>query len=116
MPILIASPDHYPYEMAVFAYGSDYALRMDISRRTADQVRIPRVENDSAIVVTRHGKDVAVVISAEDFQLLQRLKAAFARTRPEPFRYSDAALEAMRDDDEELTDEEWNSMSGRSAG
>ncbi len=89
---------------------------MDISRRTADQVRIPRVENDSAIIVTRHGKDVAVVISAEDFQLLQRLKAAIARTRPEPFRYSDAALEAMRDDDEELTDEEWDSMSGRSAG
>ncbi len=115
VPILVASPDHYPYEMAVFAYGSDYALRMDISRRTAHQVRIPRVDNDAAIIVTRHGKDAAVVISAEDFQLLQRLKAAIVRTRPEPFQTSAAAIEAW-DDNDELTLEELDTISGRSAG
>ncbi len=101
--------------MVVSAYGSDYALRMDISRRTAHQVRIPRVDNDAAIIVTRHGKDVAVAISAEDFQLLQRLKAAIVRTRPEPFQTSAAAIEAW-DDNDELTPEELDTISGRSAG
>ena len=88
---------------------------MDITRRTADQVRVPRVEAEQAVVVTRHGKDVAVVISTEDFALLQHLKAAIVATRPAPFVYSAASLEAMRDDDEEITDEEWDSMSGRPA-
>ncbi len=88
---------------------------MDISRRSAHQVRIPHVDNDAAIIVTRHGKDVAVAISAEDFQLLQRLKATIVRTRPEPFQTSAAAIEAW-DDNDELTPEELDTISGRSAG
>lgn len=40
----------------------------------ADNLR--RVENGASVIVTRHGKRVAALVSVEDYEALARLKAA----------------------------------------
>lgn len=72
---------------------------MEIRHVTSDQVRIPRVEPGEAVIVTRHGKEIAAVVTLEDYRLLANLKAAIAATRSAPYRPSEAALEAWATDD-----------------
>ena len=80
---------------------------MEIETRTADQVRVPRVEPDRAIVVTRHGEAVCAIVDIEDFRILERWKEAMAATRPAPVVPGPAALEAelLDDDDDEFPDD-----------
>lgn len=74
---------------------------MEIETRTADQVRVPRVEPDRAIVVTRHGEAVCAIVDIEDFRILERWKDAMAATRPAPVPLSEAALALLDDDDDD---------------
>ena len=93
--------------------GTRYRLRMDTTHCTADQVRIPRVGEGEAVIVTRHGKEVAAIIAIEDFRLLESLKAAIAAvSRPPRYQPSAAEIEAWEtdDDDEFPTDEEFERM------
>lgn len=92
-------------------YGMDYRDVMKTTTKTAEQVRIPKVAADEAVIVTRHGQEIAAVVSIEDYRLLANLKAAIAATRPAPHRPSEAALDAWIDDPaEELTQEELDSI------
>jgi len=86
------------------AYAADAA--MEITTRTADQVRVPRVAAGEAVVVTRHGAPVCAVIAIEDLRILERWKAALAATRPVPLPPGPAALaaEAGELDDDEFPD------------
>jgi prevent-host-death family protein len=96
-------------------YGIDYRDVMKTTTKTAEQVRIPKVAADEAVIVTRHGQEIAAVVSIQDYRLLANLKAAIAATRPAPYRPSEAALEAWATDaDEYPTEDEWKTI-GRGA-
>ena len=96
-------------------YGMNYRDVMKTTTKTADQVRIPKVAVDESVIVTRHGQEIAAVVSIQDYRLLANLKAAIAATRPAPYRPSEAALEAWATDaDEYPTEDEWKTI-GRGA-
>jgi prevent-host-death family protein len=92
-------------------YGMDYGGAMKVTTKTADQVRIPKVAKDEAVIVTRHGQEIAAVVSIDDYRLLANLKAAIVATRPAPYRPSAAALEAWATDADEFpTEDEWKTI------
>ena len=66
-----------PYEMG-------YRDVKKTTTKTAEQVRLPKVAADEAVIVTWHGQEIAAVQSIEDFRLLANLKAAIAATRSAP--------------------------------
>ena len=74
---------------------------MDIAHRTSDQVRIPAVGEGEAVIVTRHGREVAAIVTIEDFRLLERVKAAVVASARPAHRPSAEGLEAWATDSEE---------------
>ena len=90
---------------------------MDIAHRTSDQVRIPAVGEGEAVIVTRHGREVAAIVTIDDFRLLESLKGAIAATRVRP-PVGEATLAAEAgdlDDDEFPEGDELARMLGTDA-
>lgn len=86
-----------------------YARRVEITTKTADQVRIPKVERGEAVVVTRHGVPIAAVVTVDDLLLLQAIRSALPQVEPVPV--TEALLEALAEDpDERLTSEDLRSL------
>lgn len=82
---------------------------MEITTKTADQVRIPKVERGEAVVVTRHGVPIAAVVGIDDFRLIQAFREAMPVAEPLPV--TDAVVEAW-EDDPPYTESELESMRG----
>ncbi len=89
--------------------GKGYARRVEITTKTADQVRIPKVERGEAVVVTRHGVPIAAVVTVEDLRLIQAVRAAMPATEPLPV--TEAVTEAWAEDPP-YTEAELESMQG----
>jgi len=83
---------------------------VEITTKTADQVRIPKVERGEAVVVTRHGVPIAAVVPVEDLLLLRAIRSALPAVEPVPI--TEALLEALVEDpDERLAPEDLDSLS-----
>jgi HPt (histidine-containing phosphotransfer) domain-containing protein len=69
---------------------------MRTKRVTANEVRIPDLNDGEVVLIERYGKPYAAVITASELDLFQRLLAMFGEFQPSELSLSDAELAVHR--------------------
>jgi PHD/YefM family antitoxin component YafN of YafNO toxin-antitoxin module len=89
------------YEKIPVSYETCYAPVMRTERQDASTARVPPVEAGTAVIVTRYGRENAVVLSPADFHRLAALDEALeAIAAGERAGLSELARKAHRIEDE----------------